>query len=110
MKTIKLTLVAAFFTLALVSASEANTSVMKGPKKMVHLSFSQAVQIGWVADLMSELDSGFLNTTEPTYTIDIFHNNSIIRISGSYNQWAWFFRPSGPDIDNPPNLKQIRWR
>jgi hypothetical protein len=109
MRTIRTLLIALCLSLTLVTISTANTS-LKGPKKVVELTFNQAVQIDWVIDLMNQLESDFLSTTQPTYTIEILHNNAIIRISGSYNQWAWFFRLSGPNIDSPPNLKQVRWR
>jgi hypothetical protein len=109
MKTIKILMIATISILVMGNAT-ANTHQDKNPTKAIHLFFDEAMKIEWVVELMSELDSDFLSTTQPRYTISIQHNNTVIRISGSYNQWAWFFRPSGPDIDNPPNLKQIRHR
>ena len=110
MKTLKLTIIATFLTFAMVSAANAKESKYKASKKVVHMTLDKAVQIYFLDMIMRELDSDFLSTYKPTYTIDIPYYDHIVRVSGSYNQWVWYFRPKGVNIDNPPNLKQIRWR
>jgi len=114
MKTLKLTIIAVFLTFAMVSAANADDSKNKTARKVVYMNLDKAIHIYWLDMILRELDSDFLSSHEPTYTVEVPYHDYIVRVTGTYDQWVWYFRPKGVDIDNPPNppnLKhQIRWR
>jgi hypothetical protein len=103
MKTLKLAVIAVFFTTALVSYANADGFKIKPTKKVMNMAFAQAIKYpDLVIAMHDQLSSDFLSTTERSYTLPVNYHNYIVRITGSYDQWAWFFRPNGEDIDTPP--------
>lgn len=110
MKNIKLLIVAAFITIGMLSLAGTDATKYDTSKKVVHMTLLEAVQIYWLDMILQELDSDFLSTQKPVYTIDVPYLGYTARVSGSYNQWAWYFRPNGVNIDNPVNLKNIKHR
>jgi len=106
MKTIK---IIAVLVLLAIAGTGFTTSVPKDNiialhSQVVHLTLQKAMTIpGLVQAMQEQLDPSFLNTNQLSYTEVVYYENTAYYISGSYDEWVWFFRPSGPNIDNQKN-------
>ncbi len=106
MKTIKIIAVLALLAIA---GTGFTTSVprdyMTYPhSQVIYLTLQKALTVpGLVQAMQEQLDPSFLNTNQQSYTQVVYYQSLAYYISGSYDEWVWFFRPSGPNIDNQKN-------
>ncbi len=94
MKTLRIAMIATLLV-AFAAASMANTDgiISKKTKKVVNLTFQQAIKHeGLVAEMYKQLDDEFLNNNQSTYTVSVIYSGTIFRITGTFEQWTMFFR------------------
>ena len=93
MKTLRIAMIATFVALAMVSLANTDGFKIKPDKKVVNLTFAQAMQVpGLVAAMYQQLNAEFLKINQHSYTLDVVYNGYICRITGSFDQWTMFFR------------------
>jgi hypothetical protein len=93
MKTLRIAMIATFVALAMVSLANTDGFTTKPNKKVVNLTFAQAIQIpGLVAAMYQQVSPEMLKHNAHTYTVDVVYNGYICRITGTYDQWTLFFR------------------
>ena len=93
MKTLRIAMISTFVALAMVSLANKDDFRTKPDKKVVTLTFAQAIQIpGLVAAMYQQLNDDFLLNNQPSYTLKVVYNGYICRITGSFDQWTLFFR------------------
>jgi hypothetical protein len=93
MKTMRIAMIATFVALAIASLANAGDIKAKPTKKVVDVTFEQAVQLpGLVVAMYQQLNSEFLNDEEPVYTVKVDHGGVTFRITGTRDQWVLFFR------------------
>ena len=107
MKTIKLIIIAAFVSFSMVTF--ANTDEISKISKVeplvkesdgsqggfftANVSFYQAMQYsGLVRSMKQQLNSSLFTSYQRYYTVTVYHDDYIFYITGTYNQWSWFFR------------------
>ena len=92
MKSIKLVAVATIVAFALVSTSMADGFHTK-PKKSQECSLVKACQCpSLVHAIIMQVDPIFLINNQQTYTVTVYCNNCVFKITGTRAQWIWFFR------------------
>jgi len=108
MKTLKLVMIATFVSVAMVAFSNSGQSEIpksktgvpeKGRtndlKQIIHiyLSLNQATQIRqFVYEMHRQLDPRMLKWEQRSYSVTVTYLNYIIHITGSYNDWAVYFK------------------
>ncbi len=95
MKTLKILIIMALATITLAGYSSVDDFKLKpGPKKIVVMSFERAVKNpGLLLAMYQQLDEGFLNNNinQKTFTVYVLYDDSIYKITGTYEQWKLFF-------------------
>jgi len=93
MKTLKLVMIAAIVSFAMVSYATADKKHDHPVnKQIINLSFDMAIQNpGLVAAMHLQLNDNFLSVNQQTYTVDVLYMGYIVRITGTYAQWSSFF-------------------
>jgi len=93
MKTLRFAMIATLVALAMVSLANADGIKAKPAKKVINLTFEQAIQApALVLAMYQQLDENMLNNNQHSYTVDVVYKGYICRITGSYDQWKMFFR------------------
>ena len=94
MKSLKYVLIAAL--IATTTVSMATSHQVHNPKKIVNITFLEAIKIpGMVVAMYQQLNPGFLDDAGPyqeIYYADVRYGKNIYRISGTYVQWVRFFK------------------
>jgi hypothetical protein len=91
MKTLKLAMVAALITCAMVSLASREEFKAK-PKLIVATSFEQAMKDpGLVLAMRQQLNPSFLTVEKPVYMVYVRYHSTFYRITGSREQWLKFF-------------------
>jgi hypothetical protein len=95
MKTLKSAVIAVLLTFTVVGIAKSDgVGSIKPPKNVIYLTLQQAVQNpGLLAAMKQQLDPGFLNTNQPSYTVSVNYQQYIVMITGTYQQWKLFFTP-----------------
>jgi hypothetical protein len=105
MKTLKLALIATFVTLAMGSFAGEGSDIDRITKKrrVIHLSLERAVQNPELLQAMYSQLYGpeFMAEESSTYTAEITMGRIIYKITGTFEQWARFFRIGGPCQTDP---------
>jgi hypothetical protein len=93
MKTFKSVLILLLVTVTMAGYSSADGFKIKpGPKKIVSISFERAIKNpGLILAMYQQLNGEFLNNNQKTYTVSVVYDDSIYRITGTYDQWKMFF-------------------
>ena len=95
MKTLKLSLVAMLVAFTLASLSSAAQVVKEKPnfKKVVVISFAQAVKDpGLVRAMQLQLNrNDFRDSHQNFYVAELLYRGSVYHIDGTYEQWNRFF-------------------
>ena len=91
MKTLKLTLIAAILSFAMVSYAGVNPP--KHAKKIVKISLTQALkEPGLVNAMHNQLSMAFLKLEQPgLYTANVKYNLNVYKIYGKREAWIRFF-------------------
>ena len=94
MKTLKISLVAVVLSFLVVSVASAGISKpVNDSKKVVYLTLIQAIQDpSLVKAMYQQLNVGFLSVQRLVYSQSISFQGYSYVISGTYDQWATFFR------------------
>jgi hypothetical protein len=110
MKIIRLALICAFITTAMVNQANADGFKGKPTNKVINLTLEQAIQVpGLVAVMLLQLDESLLNNNQQSYTVSVRFNDYTVRVTGSYEQWAFFFKYYWSDGDRLQRVgKDIR--
>lgn len=97
MKTLKLVLIAALISTALVNNAFATEVRPQSGKNVIQLTFLEAIQSpGLVAAMHSQLSGGFLGGPALTkITLRVIYNNHTYMITGTQDQWNLFFNCGG---------------
>jgi hypothetical protein len=97
MKTLKLVLIAALISTALVNSAYAGEAKPLNGKSVIHLSFWEAIQSpGLVAAMHKQLSGGFLGGPALTnITLRVNYQSHVYMITGTQDQWDLFFRCNG---------------
>jgi len=97
MKSLKLVLIAALMSSALVNSAHTDELASQNGKNVIRLNYSQAIQSpGLVAAMHEQLSGGFLGGPALTrITLRVVYQNHVYMISGTQNQWDLFFRCNG---------------
>jgi hypothetical protein len=107
MKNLKLLLIAGLLTSAMLNSafadgfkSKKQDNIVK--EKAISISFSQAMlQSGLVTAMYQQLTGGFLGGPGvQSYTLNVYYQKNLYRITGTYSQWNWFFRIDKTNIPN----------
>jgi hypothetical protein len=89
-------MIATVLAIAMVSMSVTNVLQADPPvssKNVITLTFDQALSDpGLVAAMNQQLSDEFLINDFPVYTVEVNYMAYVIRISGSYGEWKWFFQ------------------
>lgn len=73
----------------------------KPPQVLVRISIDKAMYSpGLVQAMHEQLNFEFLKKDQAVYTVTVVYLRTIYLIYGTYDQWVFFFRPMGPDIDS----------
>jgi hypothetical protein len=110
MKTLRLVLICAFIATAMVNNANADGFTSKPAKKVINMTLVQAIQNpGIRAAMLQQLDPSFLSNNEQSYIVDVTYQNYIIRIIGTYDQWALFFRNNWTDLGqiHPASVNEL---
>lgn len=113
MKTLKLVLIAALISTALVNSAFADEARPQSGKNVIKLTYLEAIQSpGLVAAMHAQLSGGFLGGPALTQiTLRVVYNNHVYMISGTQDQWDLFFRCNGfttqPRITRPVKTTRI---
>jgi ribulose 1,5-bisphosphate synthetase/thiazole synthase len=100
MKTLKLVMIAALLTTALVSNATTDGTKIRSAKKVVDMTFDQAMKVpGLVIAMYEQLNNGFLLNIQPIYTVTVDYQKYVVRITGTQEQWVWFFKTKWVDTD-----------
>jgi hypothetical protein len=99
MKALKMIILCAILTTALASSADAKgTPFPVQDQKVISLTFSQAMQYpGLVLAMYEQLSPRFLQIQQLVYTEQVVYQDHVVRVTGSYTQWALFFR-NAPEI------------
>jgi hypothetical protein len=99
MKNLKLLMIAGLLTSAMLNSAFADGFKSKKQdntikEKAISISFSQAMlQPGLVTSMYQQLTGGFLGGPGiQAYTLNVYYQKNLYRITGTYSQWNWFFR------------------
>ncbi len=96
MKTSRLIMIATVLSITIASFSVASVLKADPPiykKNVIELSFEEAIQDQGLATAMNiQLTKEFLRNDFPIYTAEVTYAGYLFRISGTYNQWNWFFQ------------------
>ena len=94
MKTMKIFLIASVMILSVAGTLNANESTGKVPRtKVLNISLEYAMHIPvLVSAIYQQIEPDILNYYQSTYTVDIQYRDNIIYITGTYRQWALFFK------------------
>jgi len=94
MKNLKLIMIAALIGTAIVNQAATDGFQTNPSKKVIDINIIQAMQIPALVDVIhNQVDATLLYSNQQIYTIDVAHKNNIFKITGSYDQWVWFFAP-----------------
>jgi hypothetical protein len=103
MKTLKFALIAALVACTMVSLSYADGLKEKPkPLKVVNLSLEKAIHVpGLIVAMYAQINEDeLLKNIQHMYVAEVTFQNTLYRISGTFGQWARFFRMK---IDFPVN-------
>ena len=96
MKTSRLIMIATVLSITIASFSVVNVLKADPPiykKNVIELTFEEAIEDHGLATAMNiQLGKEFLNNEFPVYTAEVTYAGYLFRISGTYNQWNWFFQ------------------
>jgi hypothetical protein len=109
MKTLKLVLIAALISTALVNSAYADDAHQISGKNVIKLTYLQAIQSpGLVAAMHAQLSGGFLGGPALTnITLRVVYQNHVYMITGTQDQWDLFFRCNGI-TEQPLNTKSSK--
>jgi hypothetical protein len=106
MKNLRITLIAAILTCAMLSLAGAEKHIPDS-RKIVPITFERAMQIpGLPLAMMKQLDPGFLSNNQHYYIMKVTFEGNIYEITGTYDQWFRFFSLMWkfPAVTNKPEL------
>jgi len=100
MKTSKLVMIASIVAVAVLSISVSpNVNAKQALKdqrfiaKSHYMNFEQAVQNpGILREMYEQIENNFLPPMEPYFTAQVSYRGSKLYITGSYEQWYFFFK------------------
>jgi hypothetical protein len=93
MKALRIAMIATLVAFALATVANTDGWGTKPAKKIVNMTFQQAIQMPELVTAMyQQLDKELIKDELPVYTLTVELKNFTVRISGSYEQWNSFFR------------------
>jgi hypothetical protein len=94
MKTLKLLMITALVSFAMVSYANMNQlEVTPSSKLIINITFEEAIQIQGLAYAMHhQLNKKLLENNQKIYTLDVSYMSYIFRITGTSTQWNGFFK------------------
>jgi hypothetical protein len=93
MKTLRIAMLATIVAFAFTAMANADEWGTKPAKKVINITFAQAIQLQEVVTAMyQQLDKELIKDELPVYTFTVELKNYTVRVSGSYAQWNNFFR------------------
>lgn len=92
MKATKFVVIVAIVTVAMLSQTAEADSKSKFRESALHLTFEQAVTDLNIVQLMyQQINEGILDVRHAEYTVRVVYLDTVIYITGTYNQWYTFF-------------------
>lgn len=106
MRTFKVGIIAMLLVFTSVSLTNADGFKQKPKLKIVQVTLVQAMGIpGLPAVMLQQLDESMIGCgCQSSYTEDVVHNNVIYLITGSQQEWQFFFTWGGIVFEDDSNI------
>ena len=86
--------IAAFLIIAFASQASAGKFKTNPNKSVIYINVISAMSNPGLSEaIQSQVDHSLLNSNQPVYVAEVAYKNKIYKVSGTYEQWAWFFAP-----------------
>ena len=94
MKTLKSLSIVAILMIALSIQAFAGNFKANPQKKVIYINIISALNNPELSEAIhDQVDYNLLNRNQQIYTVNITLDNYIYKVSGTYEQWVWFFSP-----------------
>lgn len=101
MKTSKLVMIATIFAISMLSFTASMETNANTGTREIHITLEEAVaQPALVQAMYTQLNTTLLGQNDGDYTAFVLYQGFTVYITGSYYEWALFFRMENQLINN----------